>query len=93
MPWRAPSAADRAVLDSKDFEEAVSDDDGSGRPAFYGDVGVAQGKVVELGRLGGSARRVIEADGRVVSPGFVDKATAGCAWRGPTRRARAFALP
>src|SRR2546425_3294885 len=46
--------------------------DGSGRPAFNGDVGVAQGKIVELGRLGGPARRVIEADGRVVSPGFVD---------------------
>src|SRR2546426_3207029 len=46
--------------------------DGSGRPAFNGDVGVAQGKIVELGRLAGSARRVIEADGRVVSPGFVD---------------------
>src|SRR6267143_388813 len=46
--------------------------DGSGRPAFHGDVGVAQGKIVELGRLGGPARRVIEADGRVVSPGFVD---------------------
>src|SRR5436189_2888917 len=46
--------------------------DGSGRPAFHGDVGVAQGKIVGLGRLGGPARRVIEADGRVVSPGFVD---------------------
>jgi len=46
--------------------------DGSGRPAFHGDVGVAQGKIVELGRLAGPARRVIEADGRVVSPGFVD---------------------
>jgi N-acyl-D-amino-acid deacylase len=46
--------------------------DGSGRPAFYGDVGVAKGKIVELGRLGGPARHVIEADGRVVAPGFVD---------------------
>lgn len=46
--------------------------DGSGRPAFHGDVAVAQGTIVELGRLSGPARRVIEADGRVVAPGFVD---------------------
>jgi N-acyl-D-aspartate/D-glutamate deacylase len=46
--------------------------DGSGRPAFHGDVAVAQGKIVELGGLSGSARQVIEADGRVVAPGFVD---------------------
>jgi len=46
--------------------------DGSGRPAYHGDVGVAKGKIVELGRLSGSARQTIEADGRVVSPGFVD---------------------
>ncbi|HEV8643135.1 MAG TPA: amidohydrolase family protein [Methylomirabilota bacterium] len=46
--------------------------DGSGRPAFHGDVAVAHGRIVELGRLNGAARRVIEADGRVVAPGFVD---------------------
>src|SRR5499425_1742084 len=46
--------------------------DGSGRPGFHGDVGVVQGKIAELGRLDGPAHRTIEADGRVVSPGFVD---------------------
>jgi N-acyl-D-amino-acid deacylase len=46
--------------------------DGSGRPAYHGDVAVAKGKIVELGRLSGSARQTIEADGRVVAPGFVD---------------------
>src|ERR1700752_5395824 len=46
--------------------------DGSGRPAFHGDVGVARDKIVELGLLDGPARRTIEVDGRVVSPGFVD---------------------
>ena len=46
--------------------------DGSGRPAFHGDVGVVNGKIVELGKLDGPARRTIEADGRAVAPGFVD---------------------
>jgi N-acyl-D-amino-acid deacylase len=46
--------------------------DGSGRPAYHGDVAVERGKIVELGKLGGQAKRTIEADGRVVAPGFVD---------------------
>jgi N-acyl-D-amino-acid deacylase len=46
--------------------------DGSGRPAYHGDVGVVRGKIVELGKLDGPARRTIEADGRAVAPGFVD---------------------
>ena len=54
--------------------------DGSGRPAFHGDVGVSKGKIVELGRLSGSARQTIEADGRVVSPGFVDNHLRALGW-------------
>ncbi len=46
--------------------------DGSGMPAFRGDVAVRGGKIVELGKLSGAATRVIDADGLVVAPGFVD---------------------
>lgn len=48
--------------------------DGTGSPPFLGDVAVAEGKVVEVGRLGpeATAGRVIDATGKVVCPGFVD---------------------
>ena len=46
--------------------------DGSGMPSFYGDVAVKGGKILEIGKLRGSAKRVIDADGRAVAPGFVD---------------------
>ena len=46
--------------------------DGSGMPSFHGDVAVNAGKIVELGKLGGAAAKTIDAEGRVVSPGFID---------------------
>src|SRR2546428_814979 len=46
--------------------------DGSGMPAFRGDVAVRAGKIVELGKLSGAATRVIDADGLGVAPGVVD---------------------
>jgi N-acyl-D-aspartate/D-glutamate deacylase len=46
--------------------------DGSGAARYSGDVGVRGGRIVEIGRLRSAAERVIDADGLVVAPGFVD---------------------
>jgi N-acyl-D-aspartate/D-glutamate deacylase len=46
--------------------------DGSGAPAYNADIGVRNGKIAEIGKLRGNAKRVIDAAGRVVAPGFID---------------------
>ena len=46
--------------------------DGSGMPGFIGDVAVRNGKIVEMGKLSGSATRTIDATGQVIAPGFID---------------------
>jgi N-acyl-D-aspartate/D-glutamate deacylase len=46
--------------------------DGTGRPAFAGDVAVADGHIVAVGTCTGPARRTIAAAGAHVLPGFVD---------------------
>ena len=47
--------------------------DGSGTPGAVADVGIDGGRVVEVGDLAGvDAQRTIDADGLVVTPGFVD---------------------
>lgn len=47
--------------------------DGTGNPAFPGDVGIRNGRVVAVGRLpGATADRIVNATGKHVSPGFID---------------------
>jgi N-acyl-D-amino-acid deacylase len=46
--------------------------DGTGAPAHTADVAVTDGVIVEVGRVAGTARRIVEADGLTVTPGFVD---------------------
>src|SRR5438874_7028721 len=46
--------------------------DGSGMPSFRADVGIKDGKIAEIGKLSGPAAKTIDADGRAVSPGFID---------------------
>jgi N-acyl-D-amino-acid deacylase len=46
--------------------------DGTGMPAFRGDLGIKDGKIAEIGKLSGPAGRTIDADGRAVAPGFID---------------------
>ena len=49
--------------------------DGSGTEPFVADVGITGDRIVEVGRGLGPAHRVIEADGLLVTPGFVDPHT------------------
>lgn len=46
--------------------------DGTGSGARTADVAIDDGLVSEVGQIDGSARRTIEADGLLVTPGFVD---------------------
>ena len=46
--------------------------DGTGRPARTADVAITDGRITEVGRVEGPSRQAIDADGALVTPGFVD---------------------
>ena len=49
--------------------------DGTGKPAFTGDVALDGDRIVQVGGKAGPARREIKADGLLVTPGWVDAHT------------------
>ena len=46
--------------------------DGTGAPARIADVAITDGTITEVGQVDGRARRLIDAGGLLVTPGFVD---------------------
>ena len=52
--------------------------DGSGGARYRADVGILDGKIASIGRIDSKKAKTIDAEGHVVSPGFVDGHTHGC---------------
>jgi N-acyl-D-amino-acid deacylase len=46
--------------------------DGSGKTRFAADVGIKDGRIVEIDRIKSAAARTLDADGLIVAPGFID---------------------
>src|SRR6187402_2885373 len=49
--------------------------DGLGSAPFRGDLAVTDGKIEEIGKLKGSARETLDADGLALMPGIIDNHT------------------
>jgi N-acyl-D-aspartate/D-glutamate deacylase len=46
--------------------------DGTGTPSFNGDVAISGGKIAKVGSVDGEAKREIDAQGKLLAPGWVD---------------------
>mgnify|MGYP001287051738 FL=1 len=46
--------------------------DGKGSEPYQADIGISNEKIVEIGDIKGEAKKVIDAEGKIVTPGFVD---------------------
>ena len=46
--------------------------DGTGAPAFDGDLAISQGRIAAVGKIDGDAAKVIDAEGKLLTPGWVD---------------------
>ena len=61
---------------TKDFDVLIKNGrivDGSGRPAYAGDIGIKNQRIAQIGNLANAvATRTIDAQGLIVAPGFID---------------------
>jgi len=46
--------------------------DGTGSPAFPGDLAVSNGRISAVGHVSGSGKKEIDAQGKLLTPGWVD---------------------
>jgi N-acyl-D-aspartate/D-glutamate deacylase len=46
--------------------------DGTGDPSFKADIGIRDGRIIAIGNITEPATQTVNADGRVVAPGFID---------------------
>ena len=46
--------------------------DGTGAPAFHGDVGISDGRIAAVGHVDDLATKTVDAQGLTLTPGFVD---------------------
>jgi N-acyl-D-aspartate/D-glutamate deacylase len=69
-------AARDSFAQSKSFDLVISGAhviDGCGNPWYLADVGIRDGLIVEIGNLSQrDTKRTIQADGKVLAPGFID---------------------
>ena len=67
LPWLAPG---------RDFDLIIRHAhviDGTGSPWYSGDIGVARGRIAQIGELSKDrAQRIIDAQGLIAAPGFID---------------------
>lgn len=70
------SSTSRIILNMRGFDLLIKNGhviDGSGKKEFLADVGIKEGKIVEIGKLNSAdAQNVIDAKGLKVAPGFID---------------------